>query len=76
VAAVFLTARAFWTREEDGLSRYTWGAVALLFLAAGLSLTGSRGVALALVPALGVLVVLRFGISGDGRCSFSSACRF
>ena len=63
VAAVFLTARAFWTREEDGLSRYTWGAGALLFLAAGLSLTGSRGVALALVPALGVLVVLRFGIS-------------
>ena len=28
-----------------------------------LSLTGSRGVALALVPALGVLIVLRFGIS-------------
>jgi O-antigen ligase len=63
VAAVCLAARAFWTREDEGLPRYAWGAGALLFLASALSLTGSRGVALALVPALGVLIVLRFGVS-------------
>jgi tetratricopeptide (TPR) repeat protein len=63
VAAVCLAARAFWAREDEGLSRYAWGAGALLFLASALSLTGSRGVSLALVPALGVLIVLRFGVS-------------
>jgi len=62
-AAVCLTARAFWAREDEGLRRYAWGAGSLLFFAAGLSLTGSRGVTLALVPALGVLIVLRFGVS-------------
>ena len=63
VAAVCLTARAFWAREDERLPRYAWGAGALLFLVSALSLTGSRGVALALVPALGVLIVLRFGVS-------------
>jgi tetratricopeptide (TPR) repeat protein len=63
VTAVCLAARALWAREDEGLPRYAWGAGALLFLASALSLTGSRGVALALVPALGVLIVLRFGIS-------------
>jgi tetratricopeptide (TPR) repeat protein len=63
VAAVCFTARAFWAREDEGLPRYVWGAGALLCLASALSLTGSRGVALALVPALGVLIVLRFGVS-------------
>ena len=63
VAAICLAARAFWAREEEGLPRYAWGAGALLFLASALSLTGSRGVALAIVPALGVLIVLRFGVS-------------
>ncbi len=63
VTAVCLAARALWAREDERLPRYAWGAGALLFLASALSLTGSRGVALALVPALGVLIVLRFGVS-------------
>lgn len=63
VAAVCLTARAFWARENEGSPRYAWGAGAILFVAAALSLTWSRGVALALVPALGVLIVLRSGVS-------------
>lgn len=63
MAAVCIAARAFWAREDEGLPRYAWGVAALLFLASAISLTGSRGVALALVPALGVLIVLRFGIS-------------
>ncbi|MBE0604594.1 MAG: O-antigen ligase family protein, partial [Deltaproteobacteria bacterium] len=36
---------------------------AVLLLASALSLTWSRGVALALLPALGALVLLRFGVS-------------
>ncbi|MBE0607234.1 MAG: O-antigen ligase family protein [Deltaproteobacteria bacterium] len=70
VAAICLTARAFWAREDEGLPRYAWGAGALLFLASALSLTGSRGVALAIVPALGVLIVLRFGVSRGWKMFF------
>ena len=70
VAAVCLTARAFWAREDEGLPRIAWGAGALLFFTAGLSLTGSRGVTLSLIPALGVLIVLRFGVSRGMKMFF------
>jgi len=71
MAAVCLGARALWERTDNGLSRYAWGAGALLFLASALSLGGSRGVALAIVPSLGVLVVLRFGVSRGLKLFFS-----
>jgi len=70
MASVCLASRAFWAREDEGLARYAWGAGSVLFLASALSLTGSRGVALALVPVLVVLIVLRFGVSRGFKMFF------
>lgn len=63
MAALLLAARALWVEDAKRLRGLAWGAGAVLLLASALSLTWSRGVAVALVPALGTLVLLRFGVS-------------
>lgn len=44
-----------------------WGGAAVFFLAGALSLTGSRGVVVALVPALAVLVVSHYGVTRGAK---------
>lgn len=63
MAALLLGARALWADDAKRPRHLAWGAGAILLLASALTLTWSRGVAVALVPALGALVLLRFGFS-------------
>jgi len=59
-ASILCLSRSFGPKERPGF-RFVWGGGAALFLAAGLSLGGSRGVLLASVPAFGILLACRFG---------------
>jgi len=59
-ASILCLSRSLWTGESPRL-RIAWGGGAVLFLAAGFSLGGSRGVLLASVPAIGILLACRFG---------------
>jgi len=65
VAALFFASGLL--GEGDKGRRIAWGGAAVLFLAGALSLTGSRGVVVALVPALMVLVVSHFGVSRGAK---------
>lgn len=62
VAALFFLSGLLGTWGKAGRRWIGWGGGAVFFLAAALSLTGSRGVLIALVPALVVLVVSHFGV--------------
>lgn len=61
VTALFFASRFLNERRKPGGEKIMWGAGALFFLAAALSLTGSRGVVVSLVPAMMVLAVAHFG---------------
>jgi O-antigen ligase len=67
VVALFFASRFLAECGRAGRGRVAWGAGAVLFLACALSLTGSRGVVVALVPALMVLVVSHFGVSRGAK---------
>jgi len=58
-------AHCFWQRGGRP-SRYAAAAFGMMFLAAAFSLSRSRGVLLASVPAIGVLLVSRWGIRKGG----------
>jgi O-antigen ligase len=64
-ASILCLSRFLWARGLGRL-RFAWMGGAILFLIAGLSLGGSRGVFLASVPAFGVVLVCRFGLSKGG----------
>jgi tetratricopeptide (TPR) repeat protein len=59
--------------KEGGRKKVLPGAAAVLLFAGALSLTGSRGVLVALVPALAFLAVLHFGFS-RGMKTFLFLC--
>ncbi len=63
VGALFFASGLLGKWSKGRRERVAWGGAAVLFLAGSLSLTGSRGVVVALVPALMVLVVSHFGVS-------------
>jgi O-antigen ligase len=67
VAGLFFVSGFLGEWGKVGRRRIAWGGAALLFLAGALSLTGSRGVVVALVPALMVLVVSHFGVSRGAK---------
>ncbi len=62
VTALFFASRFLNERRKPGGGKIAWGAGALFFLAAALTLTGSRGVVVSLVPAIMVLAVAHFGL--------------
>lgn len=62
ISALFFASRLLGEWGTLGRRRIAWGAGAVLFMAGALSLTGSRGVVVALVPALVVLAISHFGI--------------
>ena len=64
-ASLLCFARLVWG-SDSRRARYAGGAGAVLFLAAAFSLSGSRGVLLASLPAFGVLLVSRFGVRKGG----------
>jgi O-antigen ligase len=63
VTALMFLSIQFSSWREAGWRRYLPGAAAVLLFAAALSLTGSRGVVVSLVPALALLAALHFGFS-------------
>ncbi len=63
--SVLCLSRWFWP-DKTIRGGSLWGLGAILFLAAGFSLGGSRGVLLASVPAYGVLLVARYGLRKGG----------
>ena len=67
LAALLCASRSLdaWKRGRAG--RAPWGAAALLLLAGALALTSSRGVVVALVPALAFLALSHFGVSRGGK---------
>jgi O-antigen ligase len=67
VTALFFASGLLGEWDRGGRRRIAWGGGAVFFLAGALSLTGSRGVAVALIPALAVLVVSRIGISRGAK---------
>lgn len=67
VAALFFASGLLGEWGKSGRRRIAWGGAAVVFLAGALSLTGSRGVVVALVPALMVLVVSHFGVSRGAK---------
>lgn|GEM_PF-1520121 len=67
ISALFIVSRLLGEWGKLGRRRVAWGAGAVFFLAGALSLTGSRGVVVALVPALVVLAVFHFGITRGGK---------
>ncbi len=67
VAALFFASGLFGEWGKGRRVRVAWGGAAVFFLAGALSLTGSRGVVVALVPALVVLVVSHFGVSRGAK---------
>jgi len=67
VAALFFASGLLGEGDKGRGRRIAWGGGAVLFLAGALSLTGSRGVVVALVPALVVLVVSHFGVSRGAK---------
>jgi tetratricopeptide (TPR) repeat protein len=67
IAALFFASRLLGEWGKSGRRRIAWGAGAVFFLAGALSLTGSRGVVVALVPALVVLTISHFGIARGGK---------
>lgn len=70
VVALFFASRFLAEYGRAGRGRVAWGAGAALFLGCALSLTGSRGVVVALVPALAVLAVSHFGCSRGAKAFF------
>lgn len=67
VAALFFASGLLGKWGKGRRGRIAWGGATVLFLAGALSLTGSRGVVVALVPALVVLVVSHFGVSRGAK---------
>ena len=67
IPALFFASRLLGEWGKPGRRRIAWGAGAVFFLAGALSLTGSRGVIVALVPALVVLTISHFGIARGGK---------
>ena len=67
VAALFFASGLLVEWGKGRRRRIAWGGAAVFFLAGALSLTGSRGVVVALVPALVVLVVSHFGVSRGAK---------
>lgn len=67
VAALFFASGLLGEWDKGRQRWIAWGGAAVLFLAGALSLTGSRGVVVALVPALVVLVVSHFGVSRGAK---------
>ncbi|MBP2681994.1 MAG: conserved rane protein of unknown function, TPR-like [Deltaproteobacteria bacterium] len=67
VAALFFASGLLGEWGKGRRGRIAWGGAAVFFLAGALSLTGSRGVVVALVPALVVLVVSHFGVSRGAK---------
>jgi len=61
MGSMVLAGRFLWPVGDRRMKQYAWGGGAVLLLASALSLTSSRGVALAIVPALVILLVLRLG---------------
>jgi O-antigen ligase len=70
VVSLFFASRFLAEFGKAGRGRVAWGAGATLFLACALSLTGSRGVVVALVPALVVLAVSHFGYFRGAKAFF------
>jgi O-antigen ligase len=70
VVSLFFASRFLAEFGKAGRGRVAWGAGATLFLACALSLTGSRGVVVALVPALVVLAVSHFGCFRGAKAFF------
>lgn len=70
ISALFFASRLLGDWGKLGRRRIAWGAAAVLFLAGALTLTGSRGVVVALVPALVVLTISHFGIARGGKVFF------
>ena len=67
IPALFFASRLLGEWGKSGRRRIAWGAGAVFFLAGALSLTGSRGVVVALVPALVVLAISHFGMARGGK---------
>ena len=67
ISALFFASRLLGEWGKLGRRRIAWGAGTVFFLAGALSLTGSRGVVVALVPALVVLTISHFGIARGGK---------
>lgn len=67
VGALFFASGLLGEWGKGRRKRIAWGGAAVLFLAGALSLTGSRGVVVSLVPALMVLVVSHFGVSRGAK---------
>jgi len=67
IPALFFASRLLGEWGKLGRRRIAWGAGAVFFLAGALSLTGSRGVVVALVPALVILAISHFGITRGGK---------
>ncbi len=67
ISALFFASRLLGEWGTLGRRRIAWGAGAVFFLAGALSLTGSRGVVVALVPALVVLAICHFGIARGAK---------
>ena len=67
ITSLFFASRLLGEWGKLGRGRIAWGAGAVLFLAGALSLTGSRGVVVALVPVLVVLSIAHFGIARGGK---------
>lgn len=70
VVALLFASRFLAEHGRSGRGRFAWAAAAAMFLGGALSLTGSRGVVVALVPALVVLAVSHFGISRGAKTFF------
>lgn len=62
VTSLFFASRLIEERKKPGWERVAWGGGTVFLLWAALSLTESRGVAVALVPAAMTLVAARFGV--------------
>ncbi len=67
ITALFFASRFLGEWGTLGRRRIAWGAGAVFFLAGALSLTGSRGVVVAMVPALMILLVSHFGVSRGAK---------
>jgi len=67
VAALFFASRSFLEAKAGVRKGIAWGAAAVVLLAAALCLTRSRGVVVALVPALAVLAVAHFGAARGAK---------
>ena len=70
ICALFALARLIYRRDRVPI-RIALAGLCVIFLLSALSLSESRGVLLALVPAAGILLIARYGITRGGAALFA-----